>query len=159
MGLLALLACGDEKTAAPLYDLAQLDAEMQDYEQWEQVAPWVGVRPSCDGAHGAYVQVWVNAVARADLEAGATTFSEGAIWVKEGYQDAGITPKGIDAMRKVEGWDSAAGDWFWGHYSDEGEPVASGHVSGCVPCHSDGVDFVLTVEAFVAETPSDCPFP
>jgi hypothetical protein len=144
MWLVALLACEDEEIPPPLFDAERLDAELADYTLWEQVAPWEGVLSSCEAAHGAYVQVWLNDIARQDLTEGATTFSEGAIWVKEGYQDVGITSKGVDAMRKVEGWDPDAGDWFWGHYDDEGEPVIAGHVTGCVPCHAEGEDFVRT---------------
>jgi hypothetical protein len=155
MLLLAVLACATE-TAAP-YDADALAAELEGYEAWSQASDWAGVRPSCDGAHGAYVQIWLNDVALRDVEEGHDTFSDGAVLVKEGYQDAGVTPKGLDAMRKAEGFAPDGGDWFWGHYGEEGDPVATGYVTGCLGCHESGRDFVRFLSSDVVTTHADCP--
>jgi hypothetical protein len=155
MLILALSAC--EPEAPPAYDADDLAAEIASYTDWGQVADWEGVRPSCDGAHGDYVQIWLNDVALADVEDEHDTFSEGAVLVKEGYQDAGVTKKGLDAMRKVADYDPAAGDWFWGHYGEEGEPIATGHVSGCVGCHESGGDYVRFLGSEVVTSLGECP--
>ncbi|MFZ5480206.1 MAG: cytochrome P460 family protein [Myxococcota bacterium] len=152
---LALLACEEEESVS--FAAEDLDAELEDYEAWAQPPDWTGVRPSCDADHGEYVQLWLNAVALDDVEADRETFSEGAIFVIEGYQDEGLTVKGLDAIRKVPGYDPDNGDWFWGHYDEDHAPVATGRVTGCVGCHESGRDHVRFLGSAVVDSRIDCP--
>lgn len=150
--LLFLLGC-DTPPALPAFDGEALKAEFEGYEEWEQLPDWVGIVPSCDGTHGDFVQIWLNRIALADVDAGASTFSEGALWIKEGYQQADGVSKGLAVMRKVPGFNEDGGDWFWGRYDEDGAEIESGLISGCVGCHASGTDHVrvLTQSQVCAE--------
>lgn len=138
-------------------------AEFQEaaYTEWpfEPGVPdgyYVGTEP-----HGMVLRSFVNDVAMADLDAGASRFSDGAIIIKENHMPgdvdvSGMTPKqaveGFEGdlavltyMVKVEGYNPDAGDWFWGRQQPDGTIDAAGKVDGCIGCHTGaaGNDYVF----------------
>lgn len=154
--LLALpLACKADD--AGVFTEAELEGELEGYEEWAHPRDWRAVEASCAASHGTYAQIWLNRVAVGDVEAGRETFSEGAILVEEGYQDAEGTFKSLVVMRKVPGFDPDAGDWFWASYDEDGAEVVSGRVGACSTCHAAGTDFVRHPTATHATVPSECP--
>lgn len=139
-------ATGDSGVADADLVLAQdLWTEISGYSSWPASAGWEDLEETPGGVHGESVQIWVNTAAYDVISAGASAdMPAGAISVKEGYSDAaGTTLSGIVAMKKIDGYDSANGDWFWAKYSADGTPELYGSVSGCYDCHSDGQDYVL----------------
>ncbi len=143
MGGLLLAACdekgGDSGLESGSED-AQIAAElwtaMSGYSGWSQLDGWSGVVASTDGTHGAYVQIWANALAYEALVA-RTAAPAGGIGVKEGDSDetgAGLT--GVTAMQKITGYDADSGDWFWAKYDTAGAASVTGAASGCYGCHS-----------------------
>ena len=156
MSGMLLVACGDKDDSGSdgatdsgstggSYEDAQLAADlwtsMSGYEGWNQLKDWTGVVASTDGTHGAYVQIWANDTAFKALSAG-TPVPDGGIIVKEGYDDEkGASSKGLTAMQKIDGYDSANGDWFWAKYDEGGTASVAGSASGCYGCHSAYDDY------------------
>jgi len=128
--LLLLAACADPNAAA--YDAARLAADIEGYEAWPHPTDWPSVHPSCEGAHGSYVQIWQDARIDSDVAAGRP-YSEGGLFVLEGYQDLLGTPKAFVVMRKNAGSD---GSWFWGHYDETHTPIQTGDLPACAACHA-----------------------
>jgi hypothetical protein len=131
--------------------------EIQGYESWNQAPDWTGIQPSCDGTHGPYVQIWYNDEAASLVDGSATTASEGAIFVKEAYDEDATTLKSIAAAQKTAGFDPDHGDWYSGMFSPEGEASQKGSVAGCYGCHEAGTDYTLFLSSPVVTSLEDCP--
>ena len=131
---------------------AQLWQDVQGYGEWAQLPGLEGIRPG-GMPHGAFVRVFTNDVAAADL----VTLEPGSVLLKENFgEDDESTLGAITVMARVEGYEPEAGDWFWAKYlpdgsldqNDAGVPLAGriglGASMGCIACHSaaDGDDFV-----------------
>jgi len=139
---------GDAGSDISADDLALAEAtwaEINGYESWSQLDPWVGIQASTD-VHGDYVQIWANGVAESTVTAAAGgDMPDGAITVKEGYSDeAGSSINAITVMKKMSGYDSANGDWFYARYTADGTVTMAGQsaVDMCVGCHAAGQDSV-----------------
>jgi hypothetical protein len=154
--LLGLSAC-DGTTAPTAFGDADLEDELEGYEDWAHPAAWPGVEPTCAGEHGTYVQIWINTIAAADIARASGPFSEGALLVNESYQDAGDTPKMITSMRKVSGFDPDNDDWYWGSFDEAGDLVDSGSLPACASCHSSGIDFVRHITEEPPASITRCP--
>ena len=151
--LVTLLACGSDKSDSGSggiisdEDARAIDlwGDLDGYDTWEQYADWTGVLASDDGTHGDYVSIWMNDTAAAAINAGGGgDMPEGAIIVKEGYNDdAGADMKGLTVMLKEEGWGDDG--WFWAKFETDnsGDVVLAGGVSACADCHAGGQDGVL----------------
>ena len=126
---------------------SMLWAEISGYSSWVQHEQWEGVVSSDDGTHGAYVQIWFNEpVEQTVAGQGTDTMPDGAILVKEGYDDAAGTPvNGVTAMKKIPGFAPENGDWFWASYEPDGTVKSSGSVAFCIGCHAVGQDSVRFV--------------
>jgi hypothetical protein len=110
------------------------------------------VRPCrAPGEHSALngFTVWVNDDAAASYDAillgggdaGVHTMPDGAIVVKELYQDRTCTA--VDrwvAMKKIAGFDPAHGDWFWQDVSAMATVNAQGVLPSCSDCHEGRPD-------------------
>lgn len=95
------------------------------FEEWE-----VGT-----SVHGDYVKYFINATASNNLR----ELPSGSIIVKEGYsRDREL--KAVTVMKRIEGFDPEAGDWFWARYTPDGSLTHAGGSTGgtasCVDCHS-----------------------
>lgn len=101
--------------------------------------------------HGATVRIFVNDVALEALEAegfdGVLPYR--SIIVKENFMGTVEEPGELAAltvMYKVEGYNPAAGDWFWLKASGDGSAIAAeGAVEGCMACHAQegNADYML----------------
>ncbi len=136
-----LMGCADKAEDGALDEEEQalgeaLWGEIDGYEAWTQLDPWVGEQASADGTHGATVQIWLNDAAAALITAAAGgDMPDGAAIVKEGYDDNGEL-QAITAMLK-EG-----GGWSWGRFDAEGAVSSAGDSAeaSCAGCHSSGQD-------------------
>lgn len=110
------------------------------YQQWAQWDDFKGLRAG-KSPHGDFVAVYVNPPA---LKPARLPLPAGALIVKEGY-DGGKKLKSITVMYKVEGYNSAAGDWYWARYSPGGQAGPEGRPQGCIGCHAVGAanDYVI----------------
>jgi len=137
--ILFLLACGatEKDSDADLEIAEEVKTDIEDFEtNYLQPAGWEGVVVSEDGTHGDYVSIWADELAMTAIAEG-TEFPDGATIVKCGYADeSGEGDCALTAMRKIEGYDSDNGDWFWISFDGDGEVNNYGSVSGCVSCHS-----------------------
>jgi hypothetical protein len=110
--------------------------EIEDYQNWNQMADWEGVVPS-ESTHGDSAYAALN---------NSEPVPEGGIIVKDGYNDEdGTDQKAITAMQKIEGYNPDAGDWFWAAYGVDGSVSTSGKADFCISCHSSGEDYVVFV--------------
>lgn len=157
VGMCGLLICAcvggcvdefDEDTED--YQLDEVDVSAADalyeaidgYWAWDQHPIWQGVELSLDGAHGDYVQIWLNDAAMTMVD--STQPVNGAILVKEGYADADATVSiSLTVMEWLGGESSEKTGWFWASYApDSGAVLEAGQPKACVSCHqfSDGDD-------------------
>ena len=44
--------------------------------------------------------------------------------------------------KKIEGFDSDHGDWFWASYDSNGDINKAGSISSCYNCHASGTDYI-----------------
>ena len=127
------------------------------FEAWGQPDGWAGVKASCDGSHGPFVQTWANEAALSALAAGSGPMEDGAALLKAAYEDDGETPRGYALMEKVAGRAPEQGDWFWAMYDAEGTPTRAGVVSGCYGCHEGArVDYARSSDGPGVDTPDAC---
>lgn len=136
LALVALmgLACGDNQQperASALWDEIQAD----DYRTWTR-APGFDEREESRAAHGDMVDIFINEVVVDDLASGdrLTSWSEGAVIVKDGYEG--------DELCFVAVLSKEGGEWFWAEYNGSGDTLFSGEPELCTGCHSLGDDAV-----------------
>ncbi len=134
---MTLAGCGGEADGQDrdLYDEA-IAGDV--YKSWAQ---FPGAPPELiqSGLHnGDYVRSYMNDVAVAAIPGFAGSFPDGTIFVKEQYSDAeGKTLTGHTVMLKVDGYDSAHGDWYWVAYNAKGETTThNGMAPYCSDCHT-----------------------
>jgi hypothetical protein len=113
---------------------------------------YVGVEP-----HGMILRTFMNDVALEDTQGDATSFSDGAIIVKENHMPGDVDLSNLEPqdpveafdgnlasltfMVKVEGFNPDAGDWFWVKTSAEESTFdAVGAAAGCIECHGQVAD-------------------
>lgn len=134
---MTLAGCGDEADGQDrdLYDEAIAgDA----YKSWAQF-PGAPAELLPSGQHnGDFVRSYMNDVAVAAIANFDGTFPDGTIFVKEQYGDAAGTVKtGHTVMLKLDGYDSAKGDWYWVAYDAKGKTtVHNGMAPYCSDCHA-----------------------
>lgn len=138
------------------FALVLWQAWADDYTEWafEAGVPedyYVGVAP-----HGMVLRTFVNDVAAADVDGGASVFSPGAVLIKENHAPTGVDISGLEAqtalpdfegdlqawtyMVKVPGYAPETGDWFYGRIAGDGSLLAAGSPAGCVACHAQVED-------------------
>ncbi|MCG8556062.1 MAG: hypothetical protein MJD61_12365, partial [Proteobacteria bacterium] len=107
---------------------------------------WLGPPAMADfmnsqAPHGTFVRLFVNDAANTSIAAPAN----GSIIVKENFSAAMESALGaITVMKKVQGYDPSAGDWFWAKYLPDGNPEYDpatgspriGRFPGCIACHA-----------------------
>ncbi|MEX2536658.1 MAG: cytochrome P460 family protein [Trueperaceae bacterium] len=119
---------------------------------------YVGVEP-----HGMILRTFLNDIALEDTQGDESSFSEGAIIVKENHMpgetdismmEAQAPVEGFDGnlaavtfMVKVPGYNPEAGNWFWAKMAPDGAIDAAGKAQGCIACHSQAAerDYVFNV--------------
>jgi hypothetical protein len=104
------------------------------YKSWE-LAPGKGEFYPAEEPHGALLTTYVNDQALDAIEGRKGVMPDGAIIVKENYRPD-KTLETISVMKKVEGYNPQAKDWFWVEYKPNGEVEEEGKVFSCIGCHS-----------------------
>ena len=115
------------------------------YQKW---ALWPGHEAMHPGQspHGAFLKIYVNKPAHEAIVKKLKVMPDGAIIVKENYDQDKKTLVAITPMYKVKGFNPEAGDWFWAEYGPKGEMMASGKVQACIDCHAQvkASDYLVT---------------
>jgi len=125
----------------------ELWVEIAGYSEWSQYENWLGLQPSLDGTHGSHVQIWLNDSALTSIQNQKMQLSNYSILVKEGYNNSsGASLTGITVMKKITGYNTDSGDWFWAKYKTSGTVENAGKISNCISCHSSGDDYIRFVD-------------
>jgi hypothetical protein len=123
----------DQATAEALW------TEIDGFESWPQVDPWIGVVESTS-VHLDQVQIWANQSSYDTITAAAGgDMPDGAINIKAAYRDGESDPANYTVMKKT------GGAWFYARYSPSGDVELAGEsaLDACQGCHSGGQDEVL----------------
>lgn len=154
--ILWLAACAPDSPLI-LYSEDQLLEDVAGYADWAQPAAWSGLAPSCAGAHGTYVRVYLNPIAAEDF-AKDGEFREGALLVEAAFQDTSGTPKMVVASRKVTGYAPYRDDWYVAMLGEEGDHVeVAGRIDSCLSCHNADDGWVRSRGIVPPATLADCP--
>jgi hypothetical protein len=116
-----------------------------EYLGWQRLNPQKNLRPS---AHPIAKDIYVDAVGAEAALTRTFPMPEGSILVKESTDPATLSVSVISAMRKVAGFDTAAGDWQYAMF----ERLSDGTFGGawaaagsdmhqmCSSCHARAAD-------------------
>ena len=137
---MTVAGCGDEPGDAGGQDRDLYDEAIAGdaYKSWSQF-PGASPDLNLSGQHNnTFVRSFMNDIAVAAIADFDGTFPEGTILVKEQYEDAeGKVLSGHTVMLKIDGYDSAHGDWYWVAYNAKGEAtVHNGMAPYCSDCHT-----------------------
>lgn len=132
----------------PSSETQEVFDEIDGYGSWGQFAATTS-RPQSEGHMNMYVESYYNDVAGAAMEAGTLPLPDGAILVKEAYEDtSAASPMALTIMSKREG------SWYWAQVTPDGQlfamdgmPLEGREVSMCIGCHQDAAaenDLVAT---------------
>lgn len=117
--------------------------QQANYQSWPL---WPGKEPMAAGTdpHGAWLNVYVNEMARDAVSNKAGAMPRGAMIVKENHgPDKQLTA--VSVMYKgPDGYNANANNWFWLQRMANGDVKASGQVEMCESCHRSGTDYVRT---------------
>ncbi|MFT3769206.1 MAG: cytochrome P460 family protein [Minicystis sp.] len=126
-------ACGDNQDPAGA-DAFWTSIHEAGYRSWPR-APGYETRQPTNAPHGDSVDIYVNDVVAAALEAGPiTAWPEGSRIVKDAFDGDEVTA--VAAMEK------RATGWYWAEWSAAGAAKYSGSPGLCTGCHESGGDFV-----------------
>lgn len=118
-------------SAALLWNRIMVETNFRKYDYWPGHE---GVQPG-NSPHGKLHRVFINKTLRDALPAMSKLAPAGSIIVKENMSgDKELLS--ISVMAKIEGYDSANGDWFWAMYQPDGKALASGKLEMCISCHA-----------------------
>lgn len=161
---LALLYVGCSKggmmytdTSDPVSMAGSLWGKMQGEKYRSTWKFWPGKTAFYKGQHphGALLTTYVNDAAYRAIKNKSGVMPAGAIIVKENYMPNKMLGA-ITVMKKIDGYNPAAGDWFWVKFGPDGKPMTkemngksmalAGKVGGCIGCHTGRVtnDFIFT---------------
>jgi hypothetical protein len=104
------------------------------YKNWD-LWPEKGEFYLSEEPHGALLTTYVNDKALDVIEGKKGVMPDGAIIVKENYMPD-KTLETISLMKKIDGYNPQANDWFWVEYKPNGEIEKEGKVFNCIGCHS-----------------------
>ncbi len=138
--LIALVACaaGTKMAAAemPAADgQAVIDyiTRTSPYQSWN-LWPGKGKLYKGQHPHGAFLTTYVTGGALEAFNGKAGQVPHGEFIVKENYSPEKKLAA-ITVMYKKQGYNPAAGDWFWLKYQPDGTIEKEGMVGGCIGCH------------------------
>ena len=130
----ALAGCGDNQDPAGA-DAFWSAIHAAEYTSFAH-APGYATRQPTNAPHGDEVLIYVNETVAAALSGGKplTTWPEGSLIVKDGYDEGEVTV--VAAMEK------RADGWYWAEWEADGTAKYSGNPDTCTGCHESGGDFV-----------------
>jgi hypothetical protein len=150
-------AAGYDKMATPSgADLRNLIFEQMPYEKW---ALWPGKGKLYEGTepHGDFITVYVNDIALESIK-NAKGMANNSIVLKENYNaDKQLTS--LTVMKKVKGYNTEGGDWFWVRFGPDSKVTAEGKVQMCQDCHADEKDndYIFTGKVTAKGAPTYTP--
>lgn len=116
------------------------------FEPYSEWSLWPGKGKLYKGRHphGSHLTTYVNDKGTLAIRRGEP-MRPGSFIVKEVYT---LEKKlaAINVMYKVEGYNPAAGDWFWAEYGSDGTVRKAGRAQECINCHAakKANDFIMT---------------
>lgn len=129
--------CGDSQApdeARALWD--RINSE--NYRSFSRAPGYETTEPS-NAPHGDSVDIYVNDVLQAALDAGEAieSWPEGSLIVKDGFDGDG-------ELELIAVMDKQSDGWFYAEWTDveSGEAKFSGQPAVCVNCHASGADAV-----------------
>lgn len=127
----------EAKRAMPAADGAALWKHMTTESPYLGWGLWPGhiVLHKGKSPHGEYIRVLANPIAMAAFREGKSVMPEGAIIMKENYNN-GKQLVALTPMYKVKGYNPEGGDWFWVKYAPDGTVLGEGKMKGCIDCHA-----------------------
>jgi Cytochrome P460 len=128
---------GDDQEPAAARALYQRIQE-QDYRSWRR-APGYETRQVARAPHSDYVDIYVNDVVAAALDAGEPldAWPVGSLIVKDGFERFNdSSPELVAVMEKLDD------GWFWAEYFGGDDAKFSGKPEVCLSCHESGGDYV-----------------
>ncbi|MGV3524970.1 MAG: cytochrome P460 family protein [Candidatus Sericytochromatia bacterium] len=84
---------------------------------------------------GIFVRTHLDAAAMTAFQAKTFPLPEGSVSVKEGHPSADAAADRVYVMKKIKGYDSANGDWFYAVLSPDGSVRQQGKMQMCIGCH------------------------
>jgi hypothetical protein len=131
--------------APPRVVAADLWKDVEGYQKWWVL--WPKTQPMHPGTapHGAFLSTYVNEKGRRSVDWKEKPMLETTMILLESY-DADRHLVAVSLMRKVEGFNPDAGDWFWAEYGPNGGVRAEGKVEACIQCHGKQAenDYIFT---------------
>jgi hypothetical protein len=131
-------------------DAAELKKYITTYKPYQSWNLWPGKGRFSQGtteSHGSLLTTFVNDAAFFSLKDNKKVMADGSIIAMENYT-ADKKFLGLTVMYKINGYNSAAGDWFWVKYSPDDKADLSGKVEMCIECHGKNRehDYIMTGE-------------
>ena len=118
--------------------------EDESYMQWEaEPAPHA---PVGNSPHPGEVRTFFNEALAGSMGAGNTEHPVGSAAIKESWMDGELAGHFIE-VKVAEGTGEESWYW-WSDLAGVDDVGGSGTVSGCVGCHSAGIDYVTTAYPF-----------
>jgi len=114
-----------------------LEQEIADYQTW-QTPSWVAGYQESAHPVPTYVRYYVNDIGMSDID----NPPAGSIFVKEQF-DEDHNFLNLTVMKRIEGYNPEAGDWYWAIADTDGQVTNGGRLddrwtSNCISCHSRG---------------------
>ena len=142
----------DVQMAGELWGKIQSD----NYQKSWMTFPGKGIMYKGTQPHGAFLSTYVNDSAGAALAKKEKELPYGSIIIKENYMpDKKLGA--ITVMKRIEGYNPCAGDWFWVKFAPDGKPMTmekdgmtmtlAGKPGGCIGCHTastGGIKYIMT---------------
>ena len=139
--IVVLVACKSLGTPEDQDRASSLWTSMEGYQSWGAFPDYEGWQEG-KNPHGKHIRTFINATAASNT----ADLPFGSIIVKENFSARDESKLGgLTVMQRVEGYDSASGDWFWARYEPDGGLTHSGMVTYCSNCHGNAGedDFVF----------------
>lgn len=86
--------------------------------------------------HGSRVKTYLDATAFDAYTNKSFPYADQTVSVKESHGSANGPIERLYVMKKIKGYDSTNGDWFYAVMSTDGVASQKGKVSFCISCHT-----------------------
>jgi hypothetical protein len=108
------------------------------FPYWKQMHK-LNTDPLESASHRAWIDLYVNDLAKQPYEVNASSFPEGSIVLKPLFPDKerSSIARLVIMMKMQKGYDSDNGDWWYGVYDETGkEGWHTGKIKSCIKCHT-----------------------
>lgn len=113
------------------------DAELQHLAtRYTETLQAINTELQPSNIHGSRVKTFLDATAFEAYTQQQFPYADQTVSVKESYGAERGPINRLYVMKKIKGYDSANGDWFYAVMSTEGVPSQKGKVSFCISCHA-----------------------